>query len=148
MLTEPLSSDQRAPDFCRPRVLVLDDHGPDLSLMETMLDYLGCDVMATSTAADALFANAVQRFDLIFLDFRLGGTTGDEVCRLMREQHSRRGDRAQVPIIACTASAMSHEIEACTAAGMDAVLLKPYFMDDLRRLVVDFTNRKGSARRH
>lgn len=39
------------------------------------------------------------------------------------------------PVLACTASAMEHELAACLDAGMDAVLIKPFLICELEKLL-------------
>src|SRR5438132_9412844 len=57
---------------------------------------------------------------------------GLDLARHIRGCEARRGDR-RIPIIACTANAMSSESAECFVAGMDDRLVKPVDRDALRR---------------
>jgi hypothetical protein len=67
-----------------------------------------------------------------------GAAGNSEDSSLLRGNTVRRGPnntivrQIHIPIIACTASAMDSDAEACRTAGMDAFLLKPISINDLK----------------
>lgn len=63
----------------------------------------------------------IHRPDLILLDINLPGMNGFEVLGLLK-QHPETAD---IPVIAVTARAMPHDIEAGKAAGFVDYLTKP-----------------------
>ena len=92
------------------RVLVADDHAVGLILAETVLKLFDCDVVCVRDGLAACEAVESSAFDLVLLDVHM-------------------------PIIALTASAEESEQAAAIAAGMDAVLLKPYRLADMGRVL-------------
>ncbi len=70
MVVQP---DALAAKASRPRVLVVDDDGPVLSVMSAQLQRLGCETVGASSAEAALRLLAADRpFDLLFSDIDLG----------------------------------------------------------------------------
>jgi CheY-like chemotaxis protein len=59
---------------------------------------------------------------------------GYAATRQIREHEQRLG-LPRVPVIALTALSGESDRQACLAAGMDAVLAKPFTQDDLSRTV-------------
>ena len=73
----------------RPRVLVVDDDAPVLSVMKAQLERLGCETVSASSADSALrLLAADQRFDLLFSDIDLG--SGPDGFALAREARTLR----------------------------------------------------------
>lgn len=106
------------------RVLVVEDNVTNQQVARGMLGHLGCDVdiAADGEAALEKLGQAASRYDLVFMDCQLPGMDGLETTRQWR---AREKDE-RLPIIALTAHAFEGVTEACLAAGMDAVLSKPF----------------------
>lgn len=112
------------------RVLVVDDNPTNLLVVETLL---GCIGVATATATnglDAVKAWEDEAWDVILMDVNMPQMDGLEATRLIRAREIA-GSRPRTPIIAVTASVMSHETQIYLAAGMDDVVAKPV---DAKRL--------------
>ena len=58
------------------------------------------------------------------MDIQMPLMDGPAAAQAIREEEARTG-RPRTPIIALTANAMSHQIEAYLAAGMDGFVAKP-----------------------
>ena len=79
----------------RLRVLVIDDEKNIRATLSLCLEQIGCQVTAVSSGESALDALTQQAYDLVFLDVRLGDTTGlDLIPKLIAEYESR--PRAQL----------------------------------------------------
>ena len=105
-------------------VLLADDHPTNRALLARQLHMLG---FACETAPDGLQALDMWRtgrFATIITDCHMPKMDGYELARSIRRLESADGD-ARIPIIACTANALSGEAEICLAAGMDDYLSKP-----------------------
>lgn len=130
------SSQGVAPDHGRSlRVLIAEDNAVNRLMLKYALERFHCSVVAVANGLQAVEAVRGGGFDLAILDYQmplldgLGATS--EIRRLEQTSH-----RARMPVIACTASAMKHECEACLQAGMDAVLTKPFRLDELQALLL------------
>src|SRR5438105_1272857 len=114
----------------RSCVLVADDDQLNRLVATESLKYLGVDVVAVSTGAEALQAVNDQHFDLLLLDVHMPDMSGIEATLRLREQEMASNAR-RTPIVALTASATAKDLQNCLDAGMDAVLTKPYRIEQL-----------------
>jgi CheY-like chemotaxis protein len=108
------------------RVLLVEDNPVNALLGRALLAREGCIVEHAASGADALAAVAIGVFDLILMDMRMPGLSGEETTRRMR------AEGVVSPIVALTANAYEDDRQACLAAGMDEVLVKPLAPDALR----------------
>ncbi|HEL3810244.1 TPA: response regulator [Stenotrophomonas maltophilia] len=115
------------------RVLVADDHPTNLLLLEQRLCDLGLQVHACEDGRQALEAWRAQSFDLVITDCHMPHMDGFALARAIRADPCPT--RAQVPIIALTASVLDRTREACRAAGIDHFLAKPVETQELRALL-------------
>ena len=99
------------------------------------------------TGAAALQKWHSGKYALVLTDCNMPDMDGYELARHIRVAESRRG-LTRIPIIACTANAMTAEAQLCLAAGMDDQLVKPV---EIRALMtkldqwLPLTAAKGSA---
>jgi len=114
-------------------VLVVEDHPTNLQLLEQRLCALGLRVHACTDGQSALEAWQAQPFELVITDCHMPGMDGFALARAIRADACPA--RAQVPIIALTASVMESTREACRAAGIDHFLAKPVEPHVLRALL-------------
>ncbi len=122
-----LAADQGQGHY-RGRVLVVEDNLVNQHVATRFLERLGCDVAIAENGARAIEAHAAGGFGLVLMDMQMPVMDGLAATREIRR---REGSGVRVPIIALTASAMTDELERCTAAGMDGLLVKPLEMTRL-----------------
>jgi CheY-like chemotaxis protein len=121
------------------RVLVMDDEEMIRDLAATMLDLLGYDVVTTENGEAALQAHAQARqegrpFDFAVMDLTIpGGMGGAETIRRLREHDTA--------LRAIVASGYSNDpvISEHLEHGFNAVLPKPYVINDLIRVLQDLS---------
>ncbi|OXE35541.1 MAG: hypothetical protein CGW95_13235 [Phenylobacterium zucineum] len=106
------------------RILVAEDNGVNQLVLRTLLEQAGLVPVVVADGVAALEAWEADHWDLILMDVQMpvmdGVTAAQEIRR--RERETERGS---TPILALTANAMTHQIEAYIAAGMDGVVAKP-----------------------
>ncbi|HRG99079.1 MAG TPA: sigma-54 dependent transcriptional regulator [Polyangiaceae bacterium] len=103
-----------------PRILVVDDD-PDLCAeLERMLARRGHDVVARTSAEDALAVALGEEVDLVLTDLRMGRLSGVELCRRVVEQ------KPDVPVVVLTAFGSVEAAVATTRAGAFDFLTKPF----------------------
>lgn len=118
------------------RILVVEDNAVNRELIRRQLAQLGyrCDLCEDGNAA--LAALRKQRYDLLLTDCQMprvdGYTLTREIRARERNASARRGGEPRLPIIAITASALPEQVDQCIAAGMDAYLIKPVHLSQLR----------------
>jgi two-component system chemotaxis response regulator CheY len=104
----------------RPRILVVDDDGPILLLMRSVLREFGFDPIEANSGAMALEHARKQNPDLILLDRNMPGMSGDEVVRAIRAEPEIRS----VPILILSGEPI--EPNELRALGADGAVLKPF----------------------
>ena len=109
------------------KILVVDD---ELSIRDLFADTFndrGYEVRTAETGEQALEILKRERIDVIFLDLRLFGMNGIDLCRKIRKTNP-------ISIIyAMTGWAALFEIEECREAGFDDFFTKPLQYKTLSR---------------
>jgi CheY-like chemotaxis protein len=111
------------------RVLLVEDNPVNALLARALLAREGCEVDHARAGEEAIAAVKVGAYDIILMDMRMPGLSGEQTARLLRA----RG--VQTPIIALTANVFEDDRRACLAAGMDDFLVKPLAPDALRAVL-------------
>jgi len=113
-------------------ILVVDDEKSVRSLFESALSDIGCEVFLAENEEEALdVLDREKEIELIFLDLRLFGANGIELCRKIRKT------KPVAIIIAITGWAGLFEVEECREAGFDDYFRKPIPLDTLYKAVND-----------
>ncbi|WP_374472905.1 ATP-binding protein [Phenylobacterium sp.] len=107
-----------------PRILVVDDKPTNQLVLRIMLEQLGCECGFAADGAEGVEAWAAGPWDAVLMDIYMPRMDGLEATREIRAREAAEG-RPHTPILAVTASVMSHEAEAYRAAGFDDVVAKP-----------------------
>lgn len=107
-----------------PRVLVVDDNATNRFLVETLLGGFGVETGTATDGVEAVHAWEAEQWDAILMDIHMPKMDGLEATRVIRAREVSE-PRLRTPIIALTASVMSHETQIYLAAGMDDVVAKP-----------------------
>lgn len=122
------------------RVLLVEDNPINALLARALLSREGCEVEHAVGGAEALAACETGAYDLIFMDMRMPGLSGQETAQRLR------ADGVETPIVALTANAFEDDRHACLAAGMDDFLVKPLSPDALRGALTRWTGPRAQAR--
>jgi signal transduction histidine kinase/DNA-binding response OmpR family regulator len=117
-----LSRDQRG-----KRILVVDDNEDGRTLLAGMLVPIGFIVEEAGDGLSGLAAMTNERYDLVFMDWRMPGLDGLEATRRLRANTAMHQPR----VVVLTASAFEEEKEEALAAGADDFLRKPIEHDKL-----------------
>ena len=103
------------------RILVVDDHLPNIKLLEARLTAEYYDVLTATNGPDALAICAQGQCDIILLDVMMPGMDGFEVCRRLKSDiHT-----AHLPVILVTALDQPSDRVRGLEAGADDFLTKP-----------------------
>jgi CheY-like chemotaxis protein len=93
-------------------------------VLQTLLAHVGVTTATASDGAEAVAAWEAGHWDAILMDIHMPEMDGLQASLAIRGQELAQR-RARTPIIAVTASVLSHETARYLAAGMDAVVAKP-----------------------
>ena len=125
-------------------VLVVEDNPVNQLVAKRSLESLGCDVQIAARGADAVeLLKGAHEFALVFMDCQMPGMDGLEATRLIRQDERAAGVR--VPIIALTANTIVGDREACSAAGMDDFISKPFTRADLQAVLDAWCDAPGTV---
>lgn len=116
------------------RVLVADDAEVNLEVARESLSRFGIACVTAANGAEALRQMGTQAFDLVLMDGSMPDMDGFEATRRWRADE---GD-AHLPIVALTAHVVGKAAEEWRAAGMDAVLHKPFTLAALGEVLNRF----------
>jgi signal transduction histidine kinase/CheY-like chemotaxis protein len=119
-------------------ILVAEDNEINAMLTRALLTKLGHRPTMAGDGAAAVEAWLAARaandpFDLVLMDVQMPGTDGLAATRQIRAVELEGG--GHTPVVALTASAYAEDRDACAAAGMDEVLVKPLDRDRLTALL-------------
>jgi two-component system sensor histidine kinase/response regulator len=126
-----LAADQGQGQY-QGKVLVVEDNIVNQQVAKRFLERLGLEVQIAENGQRAVDACAQSEFRLILMDVQMPVMDGLSAAREIRRSE---GANRFVPIIALTASAMTDELERCTAAGMNSLLAKPLELGRLREIL-------------
>ncbi|MCC6588426.1 MAG: response regulator [Bryobacterales bacterium] len=117
------------------RVLLAEDNRVNQLVARRMLEKLGCQVDVANDGAEALARALSDTYDLILMDCHMPRMSGIEATEKIRAQ---QGVNQATPIVALTASAAAQDRALCLRAGMQAVVGKPYGVDELSGVIRRF----------
>jgi two-component system, OmpR family, alkaline phosphatase synthesis response regulator PhoP len=103
------------------RILIADDNGPNVELLEAYLVGLDCEIAVAVDGRDTLDKVASFQPDLILLDVMMPKLSGFEVCEKLKADPQTRG----IMILMVTALNELGDIERAVEAGTDDFLSKP-----------------------
>lgn len=125
----------QVPDTRSPlRVLLAEDDAVSSLTGKRLLEKAGCHVAVAKDGREALQLLAEQDFDLILMDIQMPTMDGVEATKAIRGTQAL-GAKANVPIVAMTAYAMTGDKETFLAAGMDDYLAKPVDKAELMNVI-------------
>ena len=129
-----------------PLVLAVDDHPINRDLLMRQIKLLGLRAETAENGQVALSLWREGRFALVITDCHMPEMDGyaltQEVRRIEAEKRLPR-----TPIIAWTANALSEEKQRCQDAGMDALLVKPADLSQLKEALKKWLNLSGTDHR-
>ena len=140
-VTESVPSAPRSPSGVsgyegpRRRILVIDDKWENRSVLRSMLEPLGFEILEAGDGAEGVSVLEQARPELVFMDLVMPVMDGFEAIRTIRGS-STCGDTRVVAISASVADTIRHE---CLRVGFDDFLPKPFrqydLLESIRRLI-------------
>ena len=130
------------------RFLAAEDNEINAEILTELLDIEGasCEIAVNGQLAVERFQRSAQgEFDAILMDVQMPVMNGHEAARAIRALD--REDAGRIPIIAMTANAFSEDEKAALDAGMDAHVSKPLNMEQVKKVIGQFSKRKERLER-
>jgi len=104
------------------QLLIVDDDPMQLFMEREILEDEGYCVQQARSGEVALNLLQEQRFDAVLLDQKMPGLSGDDVCRIIRQQEQL----SLLPIIIVTGSDDNHALSNSLKIGATDFIRKPY----------------------
>lgn len=123
------------------RVLVVDDEADTRELLSVMLKQYGADVMAVSSAGEALLSLEKLKPDVLVSDIGMPFEDGYSLMRRIRALEAQHG--GQVPAVALTAYARESDRSLALKAGFQLHVPKPVEPTDLAAAVAKLVGRSA-----
>ncbi|OLB01108.1 MAG: response regulator [Candidatus Rokubacteria bacterium 13_2_20CM_70_12] len=102
-------------------ILIVEDNEKNLKLVRDVLQFKGYQTVEASTGEDGVRLAKERHPALVLMDIQLPGMNGITALGQLRADPATR----PIPVIAVTASAMTHDLQKIMAAGFDGYQSKP-----------------------
>ncbi len=123
-------------------ILITEDNEKNRKLMREVLRVTGYQTLETDTAEEGIRVAQESRPALILMDIQLPGMDGITALAALRADPRTKA----IPVIAVTASAMTHNRPRILAAGFDGLQTKPISVKDFLETVRQVLDRpRGSG---
>ena len=106
-------------------ILAVDDNPTNLRIIELILAPLGAQLTFCENGLEAAECFAQAKFDLVLMDLQMPVLDGLSAMRIMRVQEKVQMN-LRTPIIAVSASAMTHNVKEAIENGADFLVAKPF----------------------
>ena len=110
-------------------ILVVDDNIDSAEGLADVLELEGHHVKMVHDGRKAVEAYQHKHFDLVFMDLKMPHMDGVEATRLIKESDHN------AHVIVVTGNTVLEDIDAVMALGIDALLRKPFDVNDLINLI-------------
>jgi signal transduction histidine kinase/AmiR/NasT family two-component response regulator len=117
------------------KFLVVDDNQINIKVVTAILKKWGSSFDTAMNGLEAIEKATVNDYDIIFMDIQMPVMDGFEATRQIRKI---RGLKPR--ILALTASILRENEYKCIQAGMDGVIRKPFFPDNLITWIINKNN--------
>jgi two-component system phosphate regulon response regulator PhoB len=111
----------------KPRVLIVEDEAPLVTMLRYNLEREGFDVAEAADGEEALARIAERKPDVVLLDWMLPLVSGIEVCRRLRRSPATRS----LPVIMLTARGEEGDRVRGLDSGADDYVVKPFGIGEL-----------------
>jgi two-component system, cell cycle response regulator DivK len=118
-------------------ILVVEDNEKNRKLIRDLLQAKGYETIESDTAEEGLRLAEERKPALVLMDIQLSGMDGITAMKRLKASAVTR----TIPVMAITASAMTHNRESMLAEGFDGYQIKPFnlseFLADIARLTAE-----------
>jgi len=128
------------------RILAAEDNAVNQMVLKTLLAQAGLEPTLVADGQAAVAAWEGEAWDLILMDVQMPVMDGLEATRRIRAREAETG-RPPTPIIALTANALDHQVQAYRQAGMTDFVAKPIQVAQLFAAIARAAEAQGAASR-
>lgn len=113
------------------RILLVDDEEDIREYAKRYFEKRGIEVCVAETGEDAVKDCMKNNYDLILLDLNLGGISGLEVLKSIRET------KPETKVILLSGSVVEEDLEKVRRLGITKIVAKPIVLDALGEIVME-----------
>ena len=113
------------------KILAVDDEKQIVDLLATMLEGLGHKIIGATDGQQALDYLDKEDFDLVITDLGMPVISGWDVAAKAKNK------KAGLPVVLVTGWGADYEEKDLTGVGVDAVLSKPFRIDELTKIILE-----------
>jgi PAS domain S-box-containing protein len=124
------------------KILVVDDEADTRDFLVTALEMCGAQVIAVSSAREAIQVILQEKLDILVSDIGMPGEDGHSLIRKVRQLPKDKG--GAIPAVALTAYARAEDQMRSLNAGFQVHLSKPVEPDKLASVVASLLKKIGS----
>lgn len=117
-------------------ILLVDDEEDVRGLVELMLAREDFDLLAARSGNAALRIVQEESIDVILLDLRMPGMSGQDLLKILKKMPSTRS----IPVVVLTALEDKETMEECLELGADGYVQKPFAKKILVRTLRNVLN--------
>ena len=122
-------------------ILIVEDNEKNLKLVRDVLQYRGYQTIEAGTGEDGVRLAKERHPNLVLMDIQLPGIDGIAALGQLRADPATRA----IPVIAVTASAMTHDRKKIMAAGFDGYQTKPIKVKEFLEAVREMLDRPAGT---
>jgi two-component system, cell cycle response regulator DivK len=119
-------------------ILIVEDNDKNLKLVRDVLQHQGYRTIEAGTGEDGVRLAKERRPDLVLMDILLPGMDGIAALGQLRADPATRA----IPVIAVTASVMTHDRKKLLESGFDGYQSKPIKVRELIEAVRETLDRR------
>lgn len=93
----------------------------------TVLNYNGFVTLTANNGTEAVKLAKSELPALVLMDIQMPKLDGFDALNLLRSS----ADTVSIPVVAVTGNVMPHDLEKITDSGFNAIIYKPYKIDEL-----------------
>ena len=121
-------------------ILIAEDEEVNYNLFETILSPTSAELLRAKTGLEVIrYCESRDDIDLVLMDIKMPDLNGLEATKRIKAL------RADIPVIAQTAYAMSTDEENCLQSGCDDYIAKPLRIDDLLKKIDHYLKKTSPA---
>jgi signal transduction histidine kinase/ActR/RegA family two-component response regulator len=124
--------------FLGRKALLVEDNEMNVMLLTMLLKKAAMIFDIAKDGEEALRLFETNHYDIVLADINVPKLTGDQLATRIRK--SGYHAKANVPIIAMTASIFKDDVEAYKAAGINDILVKPFKQEELSAMLAKYLN--------
>ena len=125
------------------RILVVDDEADSREFLVAAVEMCGAEVIAVSSALEAIQVISQHRFDILVSDVGMPGEDGYSLIRKVRTLPKEQG--GNIPAVALTAYAREEDRMRSLSQGFQMHLSKPVEPDKLATVIASLVKKTGKS---